>query len=102
MSNFKAYGTLTANGSTDEISVHVTVTIAATTSGGTPGTLAWQFKGPNGVWTPIMNTDGVTAITGAGVWTRTFGDDVRVRGVLTGSTGATWIWQLMSNPSHTG
>ena len=98
MSNFTDFGTLTANGNTGEISVNTIVTISATTSGGTPGTLAWQWKGVNGVWTPIMDTDGTTAITGAGVWTRWFGDDVRVRGVLTGSTGATWIWQLMSNP----
>jgi hypothetical protein len=98
MSNFKSSGTLTVNGATSEVSASNSVTFSATTSGGTPGTLAWQFKGPDGIWTPIL--DGTTAIESAANYmkTMTFGDDVRVRGNLTGSTGATWVWQIMSNP----
>lgn len=102
MSNFVKFGSLTADGNTDEVSVNLLVTLSATTSGGTPGSLAWQFKGANGVWTPIMADDGTTALAGsvASMHTKYFGNDVRVRGVLTGSTGATWVWQMMSNPNN--
>lgn len=104
MSNFKKFGTLTANGNTDAVSVNLLVTMSATTSGGTAGSLAWEFRGANGVWTPIMADDGVTPLAGAvaSQHSRWFGDDVAVRGVLTGSTGATWVWQIMSNPANNG
>lgn len=102
MSNFTGFGELTANGNTDVVSVNLLVTMAATTSGGTPGSLAWEFKGANGVWTPIMADDGTTPLAGAAAmqFTKWFGNDVAVRGVLTGSTGATWVWQIMSNPCN--
>jgi len=104
MSNFAKFGTLTANGNTDAVSVNLLATLSATTSGGTPGSLAWQFKGANGVWTPIMKDDGTTPMAGGAAmqYTKWFGDDVAVRGVLTGSTGATWVWQIMSNPQNNG
>jgi hypothetical protein len=98
-SNYTGYGTLTANGNTDSVSVSRQATLSATTSGGTAGTLAWQFLGPNGVWTPIMKADGTTAMAGSvnSMYTADFGGNVSVRGVLTGSTGATWVWQIVSS-----
>ena len=100
MSNFTKSGTLTANGTTDEVSGRGYVSLHATTTGGTAGTLAWQFKGPSGVWSALLNV--TTALAGSAdmFYTVYVGDDVKIRGNLTGSSGATWVWQIMSNPNN--
>ena len=102
MANYAKSGTLTANGTTDEVAARGSVTFAATTSGGTPGTLAWQYKTAAGTWTPVL--DGTTAIESSANYMKTInlGGDFKLRGSLTGSTGATWVWSIVSASGNQG
>ena len=100
MSNYTAYGTLTTDASTAEISCRGWATLSAHLDSGT-GTVTWEFKGIDGVWRTILaGSDNITAqvYTASNMINVFFGTGVRVR--MTGSAGSTqvWDWQMMSNP----
>jgi hypothetical protein len=101
MSNFVNSGTLTTNTTSGSISVHDHFTVALHNNGaGTAGTMTLQFAGPDGVWRTFY--EGTTAVTATANYMNTFyvGDDVSVRVSLSGSSGTSWAWQLLSNPMN--
>jgi len=102
MSNYKGYGTVETDTSTDDIACRGWATLSAHLDSGS-GTWTWEFKGADGVWRTIYGgSDFVTAqsFTATNMINVFFGSDVRVRG--TGSSGSSpvWDWQIMSNPNN--
>ena len=102
-SNYVGFGTLTANGDTDEVSCRgwSTLSAHADTAGG--ATLTWQFKGADGVFRNILGTSSSTtalAFTASNMVNVYFGTDVKIKGVLTSGTNPVWDWQIMGNPSN--
>jgi hypothetical protein len=103
MSNFVKHGTLTTNVSTDSISLNGWATMTAHITG--TGTITWQFKGADGEWRDIYGgSDNITlqAYTVSNMVNAFFADDVNVRGTVTGASGLTLDYQLMSNPLNRG
>ena len=103
MSNFAGSGTLNADGSGGWVSARGTVTLSAHLDSGTPGTLTWEFKGPDGVVRALFK-DGTTAINGTAshMWTLDLGGDIKVRATVSGSTTPVWDWQIISNSGNIG
>jgi len=105
MSNFMSYGTLTADGSTDWVSVRGWVT-CITTGTWDSGTMTWKIKGPDGnEITVFAGTDNITAqaYTQDHMVNFYFGDDVKLRGTLSGAGGSADLdWQILSNPANRG
>lgn len=102
MSNYKGYGTLSADGSTDWVSVRGWVTVTAHGDYGS-GTLTWKYKGVDGIEQTILGgTDKSTAqaFTDDHMANFYFGTDVVVRGTLASSTSPDIDWQIMSNPAN--
>ena len=92
-------GTLTDDGTTDEVQVSGYVTCSAHYDSGT-GTMTWQFKGPDGVWRSIYaGSNGTTeqAFSSSHISTLHFGGDVRVRGNLSSSSSPQIDWQIISS-----
>ena len=102
MSNYAKFGTLTANGSTDEVSVRGWATLSCHIDSGT-GTMTWEFKGIDGVWrTIIAAVDNITpqVYTATNMLNVFFGTGVKVRGTLSAGSTPVFDWQIMSNPSN--
>jgi hypothetical protein len=100
MSNFKKFGTLTTDASTDSVGCRGWATLSAHLDSGT-GTLTWEFLGPDGVWRTILGqTDHITpeVYTASNMINVFFGSDVKVRGTGSAGTSPVWDWQIMSNP----
>jgi hypothetical protein len=100
MSNFKKFGTLTTDASTDEVGCRGWATLSAHLDSGA-GTLTWEFKGADGVWRTILGqTDHITpeVYTASNMINVFFGSDVKVRGTGSAGTSPVWDWQIMSNP----
>lgn len=99
ISKHQAYGTLAADGSTDEVICRGDVTLwAIGTWGG--GTLTWQFKGVDGAWRSIYaGATGETeqAFTANHMLNAYFGNDTRVRGTLASSTAPDLDWEILGN-----
>lgn len=93
------YGSLSANGNTDEIQVRGKVTLAAIGTFGS-GTLTWQWLGLDGTWRGIF--DGTTALapTANAMYNVDFANDTKIRGVLAGSTSPSLYWEVKSNPHN--
>lgn len=91
-----AQGTLTGNGSTEAVKVTNFVTLSAHYDAGT-GTMTWEFQGPDGVWRSIYEGATEQTFTGSHMKNIYFADDVLVRGTVSGATGLTLDYQLMSN-----
>jgi len=100
MSNHTAYGTITGNTSTTEVTLSGWATMTAHYDAGT-GTMTWQFKGVDGVWRDIYGGDDnltLQAYTATHMVNAFFGTDTKIRGTVTGSAGLTLDWQIMSSP----
>lgn len=104
VSNFSGYGTLSANGSTDWISVAGFVTCVATgTWGG--GTITWKLRGVDGNEISIYagsNNTTEQAYTANHMVNFYVGTDVQIRGTLTGATAPDLDWQIMSSSINRG
>lgn len=96
-----AYGTLTADGDTDEVYATGFVTCSAHYDSGT-GNVTWKFKGPDGVERIIYaGATGETAqedFTSSHMLNFYFADTVRVFATLDSSSSPQIDWQIMSNP----
>jgi len=70
------------------------------------GTMTWMFMGPDGVERIIYGgSDGTTAqaFTATHMTNIFFGNDVSVRGTVSGSGGSPiFDWQILSNPVNRG
>jgi hypothetical protein len=102
VSNYVGYGTVTTDVSSDEVSCRGWATLSAHLDSGT-GTWTWEFKGVDGVWRSILaGSDFITvqAYTASNMINVFFGTGVKVRGTASAGAGATWDWQIMSNPSN--
>lgn len=100
MSNFVGYGTLTVDGSTDWVALRGWVTCVCTGTWGS-GTMTWKVKGVDGNEITIYGgSDNLTAqaYTADHMVNFYFGTDVKVRGTLSGSSGADLDWMIMSSP----
>ena len=99
MSNFTGYGTVRADGNTDEFICRGWTTRSAHLDGGS-GTWTWQFAGPDKEFRDIYaGGDGTTvqSFTATHMINVYFGGDVIVRGVASGSSSPTWDWQVMGS-----
>lgn len=100
MSNFRGFGTISGNTSTDWVSVRGWTTLSAHIDSGT-GTMTWKFKSIDGVERTIYGgADGTTAqaFTASHMVNIYFGDDVTVRGTVSGHSGITLDWQILGSP----
>ena len=100
MSNFVGYGTLTADGSTDWVSLRGWVTCVCT---GTwdGATMTWKVKGVDGneitIYGGNMNYT-AQAYTVDHMVNFYFGTDVKVRGTVSSAGASTDLdWQIMSS-----
>lgn len=102
MSNHTAYGTITTDTTTTEVTCSGWVTLSAHLISGA-GTMTWQFKGVDGDWRSIYGSaDNITieSYTATNMVNAFFGTDVKVRGNASAGTSPEWDWQIMSNPRN--
>ena len=100
MSNFKDFGTITTDTTTDEVACNGWVTMSAHLDSGS-GTWLWEFKGPDSVWRSIYgSSDNITeqAYTATNMVNAFFADDVKVRATASSGSSPQWDWQIFSNP----
>lgn len=103
MSNYKNYGTLTANGSGDWVSVCGWATLICTGTWDT-ATMTWKVMAADGNEVSIFGgSDNITeqAYTADHMVNVFFGDDVSVRGTVSSVGGSTDLdWQIIGNPNN--
>lgn len=83
------YGTLSADGDTDSVTVQKNPVVCAKGDFGS-GTLTWKFQGQSGEWFDI--TDG--AMTAAGQLMVAFERPVTIKGTLSGATNPDLDWEV--------
>ena len=96
MSIYQGFGQLTTDTETDEVAARGTTTISIHLASGT-GTFSWEFKGPDGIWRPLLEVSSPLVFTASAMVNVQFGGDARVRGVATSGVSAVWNWQIFGS-----